>query len=91
MKLINRIVYRKGFGNILAEGVVRASETIGRGTKKYAMAMKGQDLYEDMRMPKGWALGIALSTRGGGHCSFYIRPVLYALKSEQKPKWLNQS
>jgi len=31
--------------------------------------MKGQDLYEDMRLPKGYALGAALSTRGGGHCS----------------------
>ncbi len=69
MKLIEKIVYRRGFGNILAEGVKKASEIIGRGTQKYAMEMKGQDLYEDMRMPKGWALGVALSTRGGGHCS----------------------
>lgn len=69
MKLIDKIAYREGFGDILAEGVVKASEIIGRGTIKYAMAMKGQDLYEDMRMPKGWALGTALSTRGGGHCS----------------------
>ena len=67
--LIDRIAVRKGFGNILAEGVVRASQIIGRGTSKYAMAMKGQDLYEDLRMPKGWALGTALATRGGGHCS----------------------
>lgn len=69
IKLIYQIAYRKGFGNILAEGVVRAAEIIGRGSQKYAIAMKGQDLYEDMRMPKGWALGVALSTRGGGHCS----------------------
>ena len=69
MALIDRITYRKGFGNILAEGVVKASKIIGRGSQKYAMAMKGQDLYEDMRMPKGWALGVGLSTRGGGHCS----------------------
>jgi aldehyde:ferredoxin oxidoreductase len=69
MELIDWIAYRRGFGDILAEGVVRASKMIGRGTQKYAMAMKGQDLYEDMRMPKGWALGVALSTRGGGHCS----------------------
>jgi len=69
IKLIYQIAYRKGFGNILAEGVVRAAKIIGRGSPKYAIAMKGQDLYEDMRMPKGWALGVALSTRGGGHCS----------------------
>ena len=69
MKLIERMVFREGFGDILAEGVVRAAKIVGRGTEKYTMAMKGQDLYEDMRMPKGWALGTALSTRGGGHCS----------------------
>ena len=69
MQLIEKIAHREGFGDILAEGVVKASKIIGRGTIKYAMAMKGQDIYEDMRMPKGWALGTALSTRGGGHCS----------------------
>ena len=67
--LIDKIAAREGFGDVLAEGVVRASQIIGRGTSKYAMAMKGQDLYEDLRMPKGWALGAALATRGGGHCS----------------------
>jgi len=69
MTLIQQIAYRQGFGDILAEGVKRASEIIGRGSQELAMSMKGQDLYEDMRIPKGYALGAALSTRGGGHCS----------------------
>jgi aldehyde:ferredoxin oxidoreductase len=67
--LIQQIAYRQGFGDILAEGVKRASEIIGRGSQSLAVSMKGQDLYEDMRMPKGYVLGAALSTRGGGHCS----------------------
>lgn len=69
ISLIEQIAYRRGFGNILAEGVQRASEIIGRGSRELAVSMKGQDLYEDMRLPKGYALGAALSTRGGGHCS----------------------
>ncbi len=69
MELIRKIAFREGFGNVLAEGVKRAAEKVGRKSQKYAIAMKKQDLYETMRMPKGWALGAALSTRGGGHCS----------------------
>ena len=67
--LIHQMAYRQGLGDILAEGVMRASEMIGRGSQDLAVSMKGQDLYEDMRIPKGYALGAALSTRGGGHCS----------------------
>ena len=67
--LIHQIANRQGLGDILAEGVKMASETIGRGSQALAADMKGQDLYEDMRIPKGYALGAALSTRGGGHCS----------------------
>jgi len=69
MKLIHQIAYRLGFGDILAEGVQTASGIIGRGSHEFAASMKGQDLYEDLRIPKGYALGSALSTRGGGHCS----------------------
>jgi aldehyde:ferredoxin oxidoreductase len=67
--LIHQIANRQGIGDILAEGVKKASEMIGQGSQELAVSMKGQDLYEDMRIPKGYALGAALSTRGGGHCS----------------------
>jgi len=67
--LIEQIAYRRGFGDILAEGVKKAAEIVGRGSEELAMTMKGQDLYETMRMPKGYGLGAALATRGGGHCS----------------------
>ncbi|MBA7496454.1 putative oxidoreductase YdhV [subsurface metagenome] len=67
--LIEKIAYRKDFGDILAEGVKRAAEEIGKGSQELAITMKGQDLYEAVRMPKGYGLGAALATRGGGHCS----------------------
>lgn len=67
--LIEKIAYRKDFGDILAEGSKRASEKVGKGSQELAITMKGQDLYETIRMPKGYGLGAALATRGGGHCS----------------------
>ena len=69
MTLIHQIGNRQGFGEILAEGVKKAAAIIGRGTQELAVSMKGQDLYEDPRIPKGYGLGAALATRGGGHCS----------------------
>lgn len=66
--LMTLIAHREGFGDILAYGSYRASQMLGKG-QKYAMHLKGQDLYEHMRTMKGWALGVAIATRGGGHTS----------------------
>lgn len=67
LELIRKIVYREGFGNILAEGSKRASDIIGRDSSYYALNIKNQDLYEPCRGSNGWALGTMVSTRGGGH------------------------
>jgi aldehyde:ferredoxin oxidoreductase len=66
-ELLRKIVYREGLGNILAEGCKRASDIIGRDSGFYAIHMKGQDLYEEVRAPLGWGLGTCVATRGGGH------------------------
>ena len=67
LELFRKMAYREGFGNILAEGSKGASEIIGRGSGYYAITMKGQDLFEETRMPVGWGLGTCLATRAGGH------------------------
>jgi len=67
--LINKIAFRQGVGDILAEGVAKAAETLGAGTEYYAMHIKGQELYEPMSFAVGWGLGACVSTRGGGHTS----------------------
>ena len=67
LALIRKIAYREGFGNILAEGSLRASQIVGRGSEKYSFHMKGQDLIEGIRSMKGWALGVVVSARGGAH------------------------
>jgi aldehyde:ferredoxin oxidoreductase len=68
LKLFDMIAFRKGFGDVLANGVYRAAQNIGRGTEKYAMHAKGHGICEQgMRSHKGWALGIITSSIGGGH------------------------
>ncbi|MFX0198293.1 MAG: aldehyde ferredoxin oxidoreductase family protein [Candidatus Hodarchaeota archaeon] len=66
-ELIRKMAYREGFGNILAEGSKHASEIVGRDSGYYAITMKGQDLYEEIRLPIGWGFGACVATRGGGH------------------------
>lgn len=67
LELTRKIAHREGFGDILGEGCAHAADIIGRGSDYYAMHMKGQDLYEVLRNDVGWALGVCVSTRGGGH------------------------
>jgi aldehyde:ferredoxin oxidoreductase len=67
LELTRKIAYREGFGNVLAEGSFRASQTLGRGSEYFAQHVKGQDLYEAIRSSIAWGLGVCVSTRGGGH------------------------
>ncbi|MDW7669755.1 MAG: aldehyde ferredoxin oxidoreductase family protein, partial [Bacillota bacterium] len=68
LELINQISNRRGFGDILADGVVKAAERIGRDSKKYAMHVKGLEIFQaDPRGLKGYALGVSVASRGGDH------------------------
>jgi aldehyde:ferredoxin oxidoreductase len=65
--LIHLIGKREGLGQILAEGVKRASEKI-KGSSEFAMHVKGLELPGyDPRGMKGQALTYAVSDRGGCH------------------------
>ena len=68
IKLLRKIAYREGIGDLLAEGTKRASETIGRGAEKYAIHIKGSELPGyDVRGAKAHGLGYATSFTGGDH------------------------
>jgi aldehyde:ferredoxin oxidoreductase len=68
VEVIEKIANREGIGDLLAEGVKRASEKIGRGADRYAMHMKGLELTAyDCRGAFGQALSYATSNRGGVH------------------------
>jgi aldehyde:ferredoxin oxidoreductase len=67
MSLIWKISRREGFGDILADGVRRATEKLGRG-KDLAMHVKGLEIFQaDPRGIKAYALGLAVASRGGDH------------------------
>jgi len=65
--LILDIAHRNGFGDTLADGTKRASANLGLDPDPIAVRVKGQESMESMRAAKGWALGCAVSTRGGTH------------------------
>ncbi|MFQ6125938.1 MAG: aldehyde ferredoxin oxidoreductase family protein [Candidatus Heimdallarchaeota archaeon] len=67
LDLLNKISKREGFGDLLAEGSKKAAEIIGRGTDRYAIHVKGQDLMECLWHSKSWALGTMVAARGGTH------------------------
>ncbi|MGC9209960.1 MAG: aldehyde ferredoxin oxidoreductase family protein [Acidilobus sp.] len=66
-ELVRMIAYRKGIGNVLAEGVRRASEIIGKGSD-IAFHVKGLEMIQaDPRALKGYGLGFAVASRGADH------------------------
>ncbi|MEW5898450.1 MAG: aldehyde ferredoxin oxidoreductase family protein, partial [Bacillota bacterium] len=77
-RLIEDIAYRRGFGDVLAEGS-RLVEEFGPETADFLIAVKGlpQSDPHDVRYLKGFALGIATSSRGADHLR--SRPTLEIL------------
>ena len=68
LTLIDKICRREGIGEVLAGGVRHAARLIGRGSERYAMHVKGLELFQaDPRGIKGYALGLAVASRGGDH------------------------
>jgi len=68
LSLIEKIAYREGFGNQLAEGVQRLASRIGIASERFAMHCKGMELPAyDPRGVWGMALAYATSCRGGDH------------------------
>jgi len=68
LEMIHKIAFRQGFGDVLADGVRRAAEKIGKDAMKYAMHIKGQELpLHEPRGKKGVALGYATSPTGADH------------------------
>lgn len=80
IELVRKIAYREGFGNLLAEGVARAAESIGRGADYYAMHSKGMELPAyDCRGAQAHGLAHATSNRGGCHERGYATQELFGV------------
>jgi aldehyde:ferredoxin oxidoreductase len=68
VELVRRIAHREGLGNILADGVKRAAEQIGRGSEKWAIQAKGLEQSRvETRAAFGYALAFAVNPRGPDH------------------------
>lgn len=68
LQLVEMIAHRKGFGDLLANGVREAAAAIGRGAEEYAMHVKGMEIpAQDGRAQRSMGLAHVTSTRGADH------------------------
>ncbi len=68
LTMVEWIATRKGIGNLLAEGAMRAAETIGGEAPYFAIHVKGQELpMHDPRGKYNVGMGYAISEIGADH------------------------
>lgn len=68
LQLLEMITWRRGFGDLLAEGAWRASRRVGRGSEEYALHVKGQELpMHEPRIKHALGVGYAVSPTGADH------------------------
>ena len=86
--LIELIVKREGVGDVLARGVMRASEILGKETKDFALHVKGMEIStHDPRTKAMLGLGYAVNSNGPVYTAVehdtdfdYTAPELYMRK-----------
>lgn len=87
MEMIGKIAYRQGFGDILAEGSIRAAELIGKGAEKYILTIKGLEIMFDPRkVPWAHILGQITCPRGGDD----LNTTHYIADMETMPGWARE-
>ena len=68
VEMIRKIAYQEGAGKLLAKGVKKMSEEIGKDSYKWAVHVKGKEVAaHDPRGDKARAFSYALGTCGGDH------------------------
>jgi aldehyde:ferredoxin oxidoreductase len=68
LSLVHKVAQREGFGDLLADGVKRAAERLGKGSEQIAMEGKGLEVFQaDPRAIKAYGLGNAVASRGADH------------------------
>jgi aldehyde:ferredoxin oxidoreductase len=85
LHVIELIAKREGIGDLLAEGCVRASEKIGKGSEKFAVAANKQELPAHEPRVKV-SLGVSYSTNPYGACHMAAgHDPQYESNGDQKP------
>jgi aldehyde:ferredoxin oxidoreductase len=84
VKLTEMIVRREGIGDILADGVKKAAERIGRGAGQFAMHAGGQELpMHDSRLDPGFAIAYQCEPTPGRHSiSSYLYTGLFGVEKQ---------
>ena len=73
IEMLEKIAYRRGVGNLLAEGVRRAAEKIGKGAERYAMHVKGLEISgQDARAYRSIAITHSTAARGADHLTSLV-------------------
>ena len=82
-EMIKQIAFRKGLGDTLAEGPLRAARKLGPDSMKYLIQVKGMsNLNTDERATPALALSVAVSSRGSDHLRGIPAIDLYNLPME---------
>ena len=72
-KMMEKVAFRQGVGDVLAEGIVKASREFGKEAEAYVSHSKGMVMGGvDSRIMKGTSLGFATSTRGACHLTALV-------------------
>jgi len=68
IKLLDMIIHREGIGDVLADGVKRAAQKIGKGSDQFAIHAGGQELpMHDPRYDPGFGAHYAVEPTPGRH------------------------
>jgi aldehyde:ferredoxin oxidoreductase len=80
MKVLQKIAFRDGIGDLLADGCRVAAKKIGKGTDKFAIHIKGLELPAyDVRGAKAHGLNYATSYTGADHCRGYAFQEIFGI------------
>ena len=75
--LTEKIAKREGFGAVLADGPSKAAERIGKGSEKYAMAVRGKGMaFHDPRMSPAGGTAFISDANPGHHMNSQITGML---------------
>ncbi|MFC1955241.1 aldehyde ferredoxin oxidoreductase family protein [Chloroflexota bacterium] len=67
VEMLEKMAYREGIGDFLADGVKEAARKLGKGSEAFAIHMKGQDSVDPYRVAKGFGFGVSISPVAGRH------------------------
>ena len=91
LALVEQIAYRRGFGELLAEGSAGAARKLGRGTEKLVVAVKGAELPAHMpEVKRSLALIYAVNPFGADHQSHEHDPSYTPESSDLEKERLGQ-